>query len=103
MKIRAVILSCLDSARLPGKVLLEVDGRALLGYVLAFFRNIGAIETRALATSDRAVEYVLSNFAKMNGITCIRGSLDNVAQRFLSAMEALNLDAAVRINGGPTK
>jgi len=99
MKIRAVILSCLDSARLPGKVLLEVDGRALLGYVLAFFRNIGAIETRALATSDRAVEYVLSNFAKMNEITRIRGAIDDVAERFSGARETLNLDAAIRING----
>ena len=35
----------------------------------------------------------------MNGINCIRGSLDDVAQRFLSAIEALNLDAAVGING----
>lgn len=99
MKIGAVILSRLDSARLPGKALLEVGGRTLLGYVLEFCRKADGIDTIALATSDRLVDEPLSDFAKMNGISCIRGSLDNVADRFLCAMETLNLDAAVRING----
>ena len=99
MKIGAVILSRMDSTRLPGKALLEAGGRPLLCHVLAFCRKVDGIDTIALATSDRLVDEPLSNFAKMNGITCIRGSLDNVAERFLSAMETLNLDAAVRING----
>ena len=99
MKIGAVILSRLDSARLPGKALLEVGGKPLLSHVLTFCRKAEGIETIALATSDRLVDEPLANFAKLNGINCIRGSLDDVAQRFLSAIEALNLDAAVRING----
>ena len=99
VKIGAVILSRMDSNRLPGKALLEAGGRPLLGHVLSFCRKVDSIDTIALATSDRLVDEPLYNFAKMNGITCIRGSLDNVAKRFLCAMEALNLDAAVRING----
>ena len=99
VKIGAVILSRMDSTRLPGKALLEAGGRPLLFYVLAFCRKIDGIDAIALATSDRMVDEPLAKFAKMNGITCIRGSLDNVAERFLSAMESLNLDAAVRING----
>jgi spore coat polysaccharide biosynthesis protein SpsF len=99
MKIGAVILCRLDSSRLPGKAFLEVGGLTLLEHVLAFCRKIDGIDTIALATSDRAVDDPLSNFSKMNDITCIRGSLDNVAERFLFAMETLDLDAAIRING----
>jgi spore coat polysaccharide biosynthesis protein SpsF (cytidylyltransferase family) len=99
MKIGAVILCRLDSSRLPGKAFLEVGGMTLLEHVLAFCRKIDGIDTIALATSDRAVDDPLSNFSKMNDITCIRGSLENVAERFLYAMETLNLDAAIRING----
>jgi spore coat polysaccharide biosynthesis protein SpsF len=99
LKIGAVILSRLDSERLPGKAMLDVAGRPLLGHIIAFCRKIQGIDTIAIATPDRLVDEPLSNFAKMNRITCIRGSLDNVAERFLCAMEALNLDAAVRVNG----
>ena len=99
MKIGAIILSRMDSTRLPGKALLDVSGRPLLSYALSFCQKIKCLDSITLATSTRAVDDPLSDFAEFHGISCVRGSLNNVAKRFLSAMEALNLDAAVRING----
>ena len=99
VKIGAVILSRMDSTRLPGKALIDVDGRPLLSYVLAFCQKIDDLDSIAIATSTRVVDDPLSDFAKAQGIPCIRGSLDDVAERFLLAMETLNVDAAVRING----
>ena len=99
MKIGAIILSRMDSTQLPGKALLDVGGRPLLSYALSFCQKIDDLDSIAIATSTRAVDDPLSDFAKFHGIPCIRGSLDDVAERFLSAMEVLNLDAAVRING----
>lgn len=99
MKIGAVILSRMDSTRLPGKALLNIGGRPLVKYALSFCQKIDDLDSIAIATSARAVDDPLSDFAKLHGIPCIRGSLDNVAERFLYAMKILNLDAAVRING----
>ena len=99
MKIGAIILSRMDSTRLPGKALIDVDGRPLLSYVLAFCQKVNYLDCIAIATSTRVVDDPLSDFAEVYGIPCIRGSLDNVAERFLLAMETLNLDGAVRING----
>jgi len=99
MKIGIVILSRMDSSRLPGKALLDIAGKPIIGHVLSFCQKVDGIDSIALATSNRLVDEPLSEFAKTNGIVCIRGSLDNVAERFLLAMEALDLDAAVRING----
>ena len=99
VKIGAVILSRMDSTRLPGKALIDVDGRPLLSYVLSFCQKINNLDSITIATSTRVVDDPLSDFAEVQGIPCIRGSLDNVAERFLLAMETLNLDAAVRING----
>ena len=99
MKIGAIILSRMDSTRLPGKALLDVGGRPLLSYALSFCQKIKGLDSIAIATSTRAVDNPLSDFARSHGISCIRGSLNNVAERFLSAMKVLNLDAAVRING----
>tara|TARA_B100000780_G_scaffold102373_1_gene71555 strand:+ start:8505 stop:9212 length:708 start_codon:yes stop_codon:yes gene_type:complete len=99
VKIGAIILSRMDSTRLPGKALLDVGGRPLLSYALSFCQKIDDLDSIAIATSTRAVDDPLSDFAKFHGIPCIRGSLDDVAERFLSAMKILNLDVAVRING----
>jgi spore coat polysaccharide biosynthesis protein SpsF len=89
----------MDSTRLPGKALLYVGGRPLLSYTLSFCQKINNLDSIAIATSTREVDDPLSDFAKLHGIPCIRGSLNDVAGRFLSAMKVLNLDAAVRING----
>jgi len=99
VKIGAILLSRMDSTRLPGKALFDVGGRPLLSYALSFCQKIDDLDSIAIATSTRVVDDPLSDFAKFHGIPCIRGSLDDVAERFLSAMEVLNLDAAVRING----
>ncbi len=99
MKIGVIILSRMDSSRLPGKALIDIAGRPLIGHVLSFCQKIDGIDSIALATSNRLVDAPLSEFAKINGIACIRGSLDNVAERFLSTMIALDLDVAVRVNG----
>ena len=99
MKIGAVILSRFDSNRLPGKALIEVGEKPLLGHVLSSCRKIDGVSQVVLATSDRDVDDPLENFANLNDIACVRGSLENVAKRFLLAMTTLNCDAAIRING----
>ena len=99
MKIGAIILSRLDSERLPGKALLSVAGRPLIDYVMSFCRRIKGIDIIVLATSDRAVDNPLAEFAEQIGIPCARGALDDVAGRFLLVMDKFDLDGAVRVNG----
>ena len=99
MRIGAIILSRMDSTRFPGKALASVGGKPLLAFVLSFCQKIHGLDEVAIATSSRRVDNPLLDFANLHGIPCIRGSTNNVASRFLLAMEALNLDAAIRING----
>lgn len=99
MRIGAVILARLDSRRLPGKALIEVAGRPLLGHAVDICRHVAGLDAIALATSDRPEDDALEAFAHSEGITCVRGSLDDVAGRFLAAMRQLDLDGALRLNG----
>ena len=99
MKIGAIILSRMDSSRLPGKALLKVGGKPILAYALSLCHKIDDFDSITLATSTRTIDDPLLDFAKFHNIKCFRGSLDNVADRFLSAMKSSNLDAAVRVNG----
>jgi spore coat polysaccharide biosynthesis protein SpsF len=95
----AIILSRLDSKRLPGKALHTVAGQPLISYVVNMCQSIKGVDNIILATSDRVIDDPLAKYAKDKGMLCARGSVNDVAGRFLSTMEKFELDAAIRING----
>jgi spore coat polysaccharide biosynthesis protein SpsF len=99
MKIGAIVLARFDSQRLPGKALREVGGRPLLGYALDICRRIEGVDAIALATTTRPVDDVLADFARAEGVACVRGDTDDVAGRFLETCRELAFDAALRLNG----
>lgn len=99
MKIGAIILSRLDSSRLPGKALIEVAGKSIFGYVHERASKINGIAEIVLATTKREVDDPLVVFAKNKDILCFRGNTQNVAKRVLSCCERFSFDAFVRING----
>ncbi len=99
MKVGAIILARLDSSRLPRKALRIIAGRPLIGYAVDLCRQVSRLDVIALATTTRAVDDPLAAFAAAEGIECIRGSTEDVAGRFLAALETLGLDAGLRLNG----
>lgn len=99
MKIGAIILARFDSARLPGKGLRDLADQPMLRHVVQMCRAARGVESVALATTDRECDQPLRDFAAQEGIPCICGSLDDVANRFHHAMQMLQLDAAFRVNG----
>ena len=79
----------MDSARLPGKPLRMFEGRPLLDWLLARLATArAAFDSVVLATSDRAVDDALEQFAASRGLDCFRGDADDVATRTLAAAEA---------------
>jgi spore coat polysaccharide biosynthesis protein SpsF (cytidylyltransferase family) len=98
MKVAAVVLARLDSSRLPRKVLRVVAGRALIDYVFAACRGAD-VDVIVLATTDRIVDDQLAAHATTAGVRVFRGGVDDVAGRFLGALESVGADAAIRVNG----
>jgi spore coat polysaccharide biosynthesis protein SpsF (cytidylyltransferase family) len=98
----AIVLARMDSSRLPGKALAMLGGRPLIEIVWERTRlaNIGPV---ALATTNRAVDDPLADWAKSRGASVFRdsGSTDDVAGRLLRAAECLapELSWIARING----
>lgn len=99
MNIGAIIFSRFDSSRLPGKAMLDIEGRSLLGRVIDRTKKIKNIEQIIIATSDRDIDDVISDFAIQENIHCYRGSLENVASRAIEACKKYSLDAFARICG----
>lgn len=89
----------MDSNRLPGKALIDISGRPLLGRVIDRSKNIKGIDSIIIATSTRPIDDPIVSFAESEGINFFRGSVDDVAGRALSACETFELDKFARICG----
>lgn len=89
----------MSSTRRPGKVLSPVAGTPLLGHLLARLRRCSAVDDVRIATSDRSDDTPIAVFASSVGIPVFRGSLDDVAGRYLAAATEAGLDAFVRVTG----
>lgn len=99
MKLVYIILCRLSSKRLPGKMLRELHGKPLLWYSYEALRQFTAPENIVVATSEEVSDHPIANYCETLGVRCFRGSLENVAERFMGAMNLLQVDYAVRVCG----
>jgi spore coat polysaccharide biosynthesis protein SpsF len=94
-----VVLARMDSRRLPGKALLPIGGRPLLGRVLDRVKTAPGISTLVVATSERPVDDVLAAFAAGEGWAVHRGPAEDVLARMAGCAAAFGLVHAIRICG----
>jgi spore coat polysaccharide biosynthesis protein SpsF len=106
MRVAAIVQARMSSTRLPGKVLKPLGNlpasRTAIGQVLhqlSFAKRVNAV---AVATSVDASDDELAEWAERKNIPCLRGSLNDVLDRYYTAAQTLGLqpnDAVVRITG----
>ncbi len=99
MKTGAVIFSRNSSTRLPGKALIDISGRCLLGRVIDRTKEIKGIVDIIVATSTDKEDDQIVDFAEHENVNVYRGSLKDVASRALDSCLKFNLDKFVRICG----
>src|SRR4051812_15484060 len=95
----AVIQARMGSSRLPGKVLMPVAGKPLLWHILHRLRRCRTLDSVAIATSTDPRDDALQQFCAEQGVTCIRGSLHNVLERYRLAAEATGAETLLRVTG----
>lgn len=98
MKIGAIIQARMSSRRLPGKVLLPLGNKPLLRHVMDAIKKVPSVVGIVVATSTETSDDVIVSYCQLNSIAFFRGSLENVAQRFLGTLEKQGWDGAVRIS-----
>jgi len=100
VKIGTIILCRYSSTRLPGKILKKLNEKPVLSYLYEkFAKHIDNNDDLLVCTSTDPTDDILVDFCKAHNMNVFRGSLENVAERFLQAAEYMNYDYAVRING----
>lgn len=98
MRVGAVLVARLSSSRLPAKVLRQVAGRPLIGWVHARLEAVSGLDATVVATSDDASDAPIDHWCAEHGVACFRGSLHDVAGRVLSCADEYGLDAVARVN-----
>ena len=99
MTIGAIILARLTSNRLPGKGLRRVAGKEIIKHIFDSLQMCHHVDKIIVGTSLNAEDDDLERFCEKHSIICYRGSLNNVAERFLNAAIDNKLTRAIRING----
>ncbi|MNB88560.1 3-deoxy-manno-octulosonate cytidylyltransferase [compost metagenome] len=97
MKTVAIIQARMSSTRLPGKVMRMLEDRTVVGHVITRCLAIPSVDEIVIATTDQEEDIVVVDEAERYGVSCYRGSLDNVLDRYYRAAVNARADVVVRI------
>lgn len=97
MNIIAIIQARMNSTRLPHKVMAELSGHPLLYYVCYRARKAVTLNDTVVATTTHVSDNAIAEFCRKEGISCFRGSEEDVLDRYYQAAKVFRADAIVRL------
>lgn len=86
----------MGSTRLPGKVLRDLGGRTVLGWVVRAVRESEAMDDLLVATTTEAADDAVVAECRRLGVDAYRGPVDDVLTRFTRAIEGREAEAVMR-------
>lgn len=96
-KIVAIVQARMGSTRLPGKVLMKIEGKPMVQRVVERLKKAKRLNEIVLAIPDTKENDALEEFAKTNNIIYVRGSESDVLGRYYKAAKQEEADVVVRI------
>lgn len=98
-KIVVIIQARMGSSRLPGKVLKDIGGLPMLGWMLVRTRQSEYVDEVWVATTDDPSDDAVAAYCQQNQASCFRGSVFDVLDRFYQAAKTACADLIVRLTG----
>lgn len=95
-KIAAIIQARMTSTRLPGKVLMPLNGKPALQRVIERLRA-SKVDDVIVATTINEADDAIVNLCEQLNCGCYRGSEEDVLSRVLEAAKLYNIDVIVEI------
>jgi spore coat polysaccharide biosynthesis protein SpsF len=97
MSITAIIQARVSSTRLPGKVLLQLEGKSVLEHVVNRIKACTSVSDIYVATSINADDDAIVKICKEMNINIYRGSLEDVLDRYYQAANLTQAKHIIRI------
>jgi spore coat polysaccharide biosynthesis protein SpsF len=94
-----VIQARTSSSRLPGKVLMDIEGQPMLLRQLRRLRKGIKVDKLIVATSVDPSDDPIEDLCVENGFSCFRGPLDDVMDRFILLGQKYQIDYLIRVGG----
>ena len=85
-----LVFSRMDSTRLPGKALLDLNGAPALGRVLARLEMSSELDGIVVCTTTRSIDDPIAEFAIASDVQLIRGDTFDVMDRAKTAATETN-------------
>lgn len=97
MKVLAIIQARMGSTRLPGKVMMKLEGKPILEHIIEFLRFSKLINQIVVATTELPEDDKIEELCKSIKVDCYRGSSDDVLKRYYEAAKHFKGDLIIRI------
>ena len=97
MSVNAIIQARCGSTRFPNKVFALIDGQPLLYHVVNRLTYAKTLDDIVVATTVNAQDDAIEQWCREHQVHCLRGSEEDVLNRYFSASEAFPSDYVVRI------
>ena len=92
-----IVQARMSSSRLPGKVLLPLMGKSLLARMIERLKMSDYGAGLVIATSTGVADDAIAKEAEALGVSCYRGSLNNLLDRHYQAAKLCNADVVLKI------
>ena len=95
----AIIEARMNSSRLPGKHMLQANGKPMIQHLIERLQSVSVIDEIVLATTCNPSDDILIDVADKTSVGAFRGSEDDVLGRVVAAAEDFGADVIVGITG----
>jgi spore coat polysaccharide biosynthesis protein SpsF len=97
MSVLAILQARMTSSRLPGKVLMDIEGMPMIGRQLERIKESKLIDEIVVATSTESTDDQLAYYVEESGVNIQRGPLEDVLQRFIEVLDVYDFKHIVRL------
>ena len=97
LKVAAIVQARMGSARLPGKVLLDIAGKTMLARVVERLSSAKSLDGVLVATTDSPHDDAIVEECRRLSVAVFRGQVDDVLDRYYQAAQSIEADVVVRI------
>lgn len=99
MDFTAIIQARMDSARLPGKVLMKINGITVIECLLEQLSYSKLLTDKIIATTTETADDQITRVVKSLGINFFRGNQSDVLDRYYQCAKQFSIKNIIRISG----